>query len=179
MSESTDNAFDAGAYWQDRVVSGADLSVVGHRSMGHEYNRHIYERRLEVLDEMLARHSGKPVADLRVLDIGCGSGFYTGYWAAQGVRDALVEGGVIENIQEAAAQIREITTRLRDGKGTLGRLLSEDDTLYEDLGATVASLKEVAGRLERVEEGEMPVQEREVAGRRPDDIAHLGCNACR
>ena len=86
MSESTDNAFDAGAYWQDRVVSGADLSVVGHRSMGPEYNRHIYERRLEVLDEMLARHSAKPDADLRVLDIGCGGGILSESIARLGAR---------------------------------------------------------------------------------------------
>lgn len=87
MSDRTDTTFDAGAYWQERVVSGADLSVVGHRSMGPEYNRHIYERRLEVLEEMLRRHAGKPADQLRVLDIGCGSGFYTGYWAAKGVRE--------------------------------------------------------------------------------------------
>jgi len=84
-----EDKFDAGAYWRDRVVSGADLSVVGHRSMGPAYNGQIYERRLEVLDEMLLRHSDKPVEQLRVLDIGCGSGFYTAYWAVRGVVDYL------------------------------------------------------------------------------------------
>ena len=87
MSNSSDNAFDAGEYWRQRVVSGSDLSVVGHRSMGPVYNAHIYERRIEALEDMLARHAGKSVEDLRVLDIGCGSGFYTGYWQARGVRD--------------------------------------------------------------------------------------------
>jgi SAM-dependent methyltransferase len=87
MSDSANNSFDAGAYWQDRVVAGADLGVVGHRSVGPAYNRQIYERRLEVLDEMLSRHVDKPIEDLRVLDIGCGNGFYTDFWAARGVRD--------------------------------------------------------------------------------------------
>jgi SAM-dependent methyltransferase len=79
--------FDAGAYWRNRVVSGSDLGVVGHRSMGLAYNAQIYERRLEVLNEMLERHVTWPIQELRVLDIGCGSGFYTGYWAERGVRD--------------------------------------------------------------------------------------------
>ena len=30
--------FDAGAYWRNRVVSGSDLGVVGHRSMGLVYS---------------------------------------------------------------------------------------------------------------------------------------------
>ena len=79
--------FDAGAYWRNRVVSGSDLSIVGHRSMGLAYNAQIYERRLEVLNDMLEQHVTKPVSELRILDIGCGSGFYTGYWAERGVRD--------------------------------------------------------------------------------------------
>lgn len=87
MAKEQSAEFDAGAYWQDRVVSGSDLGVVGHRSMGLAYNAQIYERRMEVLHDMLARHLSKPVEELRILDIGCGSGFYTGYWAERGVRD--------------------------------------------------------------------------------------------
>jgi len=79
--------FDAGAYWRNRVVSGSDLGIVGHRSMGLTYNAQIYERRLEVLNDMLERHVTRPVEELRILDIGCGSGFYSGYWAERGVRD--------------------------------------------------------------------------------------------
>jgi len=87
MAKKHNAEFDAGAYWRNRVVSGSDLGVVGHRSMGLAYNAQIYERRLEVLNEMLERHVTRPVEELRILDIGCGSGFYTGYWAERGVRD--------------------------------------------------------------------------------------------
>jgi SAM-dependent methyltransferase len=87
MAKEHSAAFDAGAYWRNRVVSGSDLGIVGHRSMGLAYNAQIYERRLEVLGNMLERHVTKPIEDLRILDIGCGSGFYTGYWAERGVRD--------------------------------------------------------------------------------------------
>lgn len=82
-----DGQFDAGAYWRSRVVSGSDLAVVGHRSMGRAYNGQIYERRLEVLDAVVGTYARKPFAKLRVLDIGCGSGFYTGYWSALGVKN--------------------------------------------------------------------------------------------
>lgn len=85
----TDNnkGFDAGAYWQERVGAGADLAVVGHRAMGPAYNGVIYARRIDALEAMLARHVARPLDQLRVLDIGCGSGFYTSFWRAHGVRD--------------------------------------------------------------------------------------------
>ncbi len=84
---SDDSGFDAGAYWQDRVGADADLSDVGHRAMGPAYNAEIYARRIEALELMLERHVNKPLEQLRVLDIGCGSGFYTGFWQARGVRE--------------------------------------------------------------------------------------------
>jgi SAM-dependent methyltransferase len=81
------SAFDAGAYWRERVGADADLAVVGHRAMGRAYNGEIYARRIEAMESMLERHVDKPLAQLRVLDIGCGSGFYTGFWQARGVRE--------------------------------------------------------------------------------------------
>ena len=107
MSDSANNSFDAGAYWQDRVVAGADLGVVGHRSVGPAYNRQIYERRLEVLDEMLSRHISKPIENLRVLDIGCGNGFYTDFWAARGVSDYV-------GIDISQATIEDLAQRFPD-----------------------------------------------------------------
>lgn len=67
------------------------------------------------------------------------------------IRKALVEGGVIDNLKSSVAQFQEIITRVNQGKGTLGRLLSDDDTLYKDLSTTVASLRAISGRLEKGE----------------------------
>lgn len=67
------------------------------------------------------------------------------------IKKAFVEGHVISNIQEAVAQVKQVTTRVSEGKGMLGKLLSEDETLYKDLSATVASLKTVTARLEKGE----------------------------
>lgn len=64
-------------------------------------------------------------------------------------RKGIVEGGVIDNIREASAQIKEMTARVNSGKGMIGRLFSEDDTLYNDLSAAVASIKNISERLEK------------------------------
>jgi SAM-dependent methyltransferase len=87
VAEENSSNFDAAAYWQERVGGDADLTVVGHRAMGHAYNGEIYARRIEALDSMLQRHVDKTPQQLRVLDIGCGSGFYTGFWRSRGVRE--------------------------------------------------------------------------------------------
>lgn len=55
------------------------------------------------------------------------------------------------DIGAVAENARTLSDRLAKGEGTLGRLLSSDDTLYTDLAAAVASLKDVSGRLERGE----------------------------
>ncbi len=64
------------------------------------------------------------------------------------IKDGLVEGGIIANIENAVSQISELVDRVHSGKGTLGRLLAEDDTLYEDAAATVAAVRTMAERLE-------------------------------
>lgn len=67
------------------------------------------------------------------------------------VRRGVVEGGIVDNFQEASIAVREVAGRLRKGKGTLGRLLADDDALYEDLAGTLAALNKLS---ERVESGE-------------------------
>lgn len=71
--------------------------------------------------------------------------------AINAIQDGLTRGGVVTNIQSMAAQINQIATRVNAGKGTLGKLLSDDDTLYKDLSAGVASLRNLAERLEKGE----------------------------
>jgi phospholipid/cholesterol/gamma-HCH transport system substrate-binding protein len=63
----------------------------------------------------------------------------------------LGEDGVIQNFKAASVQLKEIATRLNAGKGTIGKLMSDDDTLYRDATNTVASIRQVAARLERGE----------------------------
>lgn len=67
------------------------------------------------------------------------------------LRRELVDGGAIENLRRSSEDLQEMIGRVHAGEGTLGRLLSTNDTLYADIAATASALKEVAGRLERGE----------------------------
>jgi len=64
------------------------------------------------------------------------------------LKKGLTEGGIIDNLSVTLSNIRTMTDRLANGEGTLGKLLSSDDKLYQDLSATAGSLRELTGRLE-------------------------------
>jgi phospholipid/cholesterol/gamma-HCH transport system substrate-binding protein len=66
----------------------------------------------------------------------------------QMIKEALEEGQILDNLKTTMAQVKEITTRLSEGEGTLGKLMSEDDTLYEDLKAAVNSFKNFTDSVE-------------------------------
>ena len=56
------------------------------------------------------------------------------------VRGSLNSGGVLTNLEQAVADITEVTGRLRRGEGTLGKLLAADDTLYKDIEASLGTV---------------------------------------
>jgi SAM-dependent methyltransferase len=133
------SSFDAGAYWQERVGADADLAVVGHRAMGPVYNGEIYARRIEAMESMLERHVDKPLNQFRVLDIGCGSGFYTGFWQARGVREYVgldISSRTIDHLTNAYPSYRfvhaDITEALPEALSDRGSfdIITVFDVLY-------------------------------------------------
>ena len=62
------------------------------------------------------------------------------------IRQALEEGGVLDNLQQTVENLREITERVRKGKGVIGALVS-DEEVGQDLRRIVADLREVSDRL--------------------------------
>lgn len=67
------------------------------------------------------------------------------------VRHSLDEGGVLTNLESIVADIADISDRLNNGEGTLGKLLSSDTKLYDDLSSTIADLSAI---MDRVNNGE-------------------------
>ncbi len=66
--------------------------------------------------------------------------------------------GIVSGLQSTVEYVRQVSARLERGEGTLGKLLSADDSLYADLRETAAAAKEavetvrtMAARLERGE----------------------------
>lgn len=48
---------------------------------------------------------------------------------------------IVTNIEAASEKILDIATRVERGEGTIGRLLSSDETLYNEISATVADAR--------------------------------------
>ena len=96
--------------------------------MGPAYNGKIYERRLEVLNQMLTRHLSKSIDQLRVLDIGCGSGFYTAYWAAEGVQNYF-------GIDISSLTIKHLSSEYPDYTFINADITAADIPAIEDLGS--------------------------------------------
>jgi len=55
---------------------------------------------------------------------------------------------IVTNIDAAATSIKVLTARVEQGKGTLGKLFSEDLALYNDLSNTVANLKSLTAKID-------------------------------
>ncbi len=71
--------------------------------------------------------------------------------AVTDIRKAMNEGGVLTNLEAIVSDISELTRRLRNGEGTLGKLFSTNDTVYADLQATIANIRSISDRLENGE----------------------------
>lgn len=66
------------------------------------------------------------------------------------LRDATASnsiGSIVSNVKKTTDDIAVISTRLREGKGTLGKLVSEDDSLYSNITAAVTNIREISGKL--------------------------------
>lgn len=70
-------------FWEQRLSEQFDLRGTGETTMGIAYNRACYQLRREVLDAALAAASMDP-RGRRVLDVGCGTGFWTAYYVERG-----------------------------------------------------------------------------------------------
>lgn len=66
-------------------------------------------------------------------------------------REAIIEGDVFARIRNITEQIEQVVTRVNAGEGLIGKLLSDDDTVYNDLQASMQAIRELVERVHRGE----------------------------
>jgi len=62
------------------------------------------------------------------------------------IRESLKDGQVLKNLEDTMAHLREITAKVSNGEGTIGKLVN-DEKVYDELQQIVANLKDVSERL--------------------------------
>ena len=78
-------AYEPREFWQRRLSEQFDLRGTGEIGLPLAYNRACYALRLAVLERAL-REAGVAVQGKSVLDVGCGTGFFTGFYLEHGAR---------------------------------------------------------------------------------------------
>jgi len=70
-------------FWEQRLEAQFDLRGTGETALPLAYNRACYQLRAEVLTHCLQR-TGMLPGGRRVLDVGCGTGYWTEYYVSRG-----------------------------------------------------------------------------------------------
>lgn len=73
-------------FWNDLLSESFDLRGVGHFRLSEEENRSMYDAKRAVINGLVERLRINVGPDTRVLEIGCGVGYWTEYLQAHGVR---------------------------------------------------------------------------------------------
>lgn len=68
-----------------------------------------------------------------------------------GLRRTLEDEGTLGNIRKASVSLAEVLGRVERGEGSIGKLLSKDETIYTNINTIVTNFREISERLERGE----------------------------
>ena len=98
---------DARDFWERRLARQFDLRGTGETELSLAYNRACYQLRREVLTRAL-RDLGFDPRGKRVLDVGCGTGFFTAYY--------LERGAHVTGIDIAPVSIETLSARHPDAR---------------------------------------------------------------
>jgi phospholipid/cholesterol/gamma-HCH transport system substrate-binding protein len=65
------------------------------------------------------------------------------------IRVALNEGGILTNLQGAVASLHDVAAKIRNGEGTIGKLVN-DEGLYHDFQGTVQDVRTLVARVQEI-----------------------------
>lgn len=78
-------AYNPKEYWVGRLEENFNIDGVGFDLFGKHYNEWMYKMKKRNLQRVIQKLLS-PARDKRVLDIGCGTGFYVDVWLEHGVK---------------------------------------------------------------------------------------------
>jgi SAM-dependent methyltransferase len=94
-------------FWDRRLSEQFDLRGTGETGLSLAYNRACYELRREVLARAL-RQAGLDPHGKSVLDVGCGTGFFTAWYLARGAR--------VTGVDIAPTSVERLRTRFPEAR---------------------------------------------------------------
>lgn len=124
--------YDPRQFWEQRLSDQFDLRGTGETGLSLAYNQACYDLRRHVLDRALAEAGFAP-RGMRVLDVGCGTGFFTAYYLGRGAEITGIDIAPT-SIERLSARHPQSTFRLADVSETeIGErydLVNAFDVLY-------------------------------------------------
>ncbi len=138
-------------FWEQRLAEQFDLRGTGETGLSLAYNRACYALRAEVLEACLAR-AGMLPSGRRVLDVGCGTGFWTAFYVARGAHYTGVDIAQVSVDQLASRYPAQRFVRADVSDGVPDGpydLINVFDVLYHvtDDARWEAALRQLAGAL--------------------------------
>ena len=113
-------SYEPRTFWDQRLSEQFDLRGTGEPGLSLAYNRACYDLRGRVLSTAL-RDAGMDPRGRKVLDVGCGTGFFTAYYHSRG---AMVTG-----IDITPTSVRRLRERFPDARFLEGDI---SETALED-----------------------------------------------
>lgn len=84
MKTESKRTYNPKEYWSKHLEENFSLEGVGFTQFGGSYNKYLYKMRKKVLERVTSKYK-IDVPSMRILNIGCGSGFYVDIWQRKGV----------------------------------------------------------------------------------------------
>jgi SAM-dependent methyltransferase len=104
-------------FWDQRLAGQFDLRGTGETGLSLDYNRACYALRREVLERAL-RDAGADPRGRTVLDVGCGTGFFTEWYLARGAQ--------VTGVDIAPTSVERLRARFPGARFVLADVGGED-----------------------------------------------------